>query len=77
MLDWTDEKDVSDAKDGGVMKKILREGEGWEHPKDDWKVQVTYTAYLVNTDGMFTFQQKYLFPRLSSLVPHQSTLLLL
>lgn len=32
LLSWTSVNDIS--KDGGVIKKILKEGEKWENPKD-------------------------------------------
>lgn len=32
LLSWTSVKDI--CKDGGVIKKILTEGEKWENPKD-------------------------------------------
>jgi hypothetical protein len=38
LIDWIEEKDVSHAKDGGILKRITTEGEGWEKPKDDTKV---------------------------------------
>lgn len=32
LLSWSSVKDI--CKDGGVFKKILKEGEKWENPKD-------------------------------------------
>ena len=32
VLSWCSVKDV--CRDGGVMKKIIREGQSWETPKD-------------------------------------------
>lgn len=32
LLSWTCVKDIS--KDGGILKKIVTEGESWENPKD-------------------------------------------
>lgn len=32
LLSWTSVKDI--CKDGGIFKKILKEGEKWENPKD-------------------------------------------
>eukprot|EP01118_Nematostelium_gracile_P008630 TRINITY_DN2861_c0_g1_i1.p1 TRINITY_DN2861_c0_g1~~TRINITY_DN2861_c0_g1_i1.p1 ORF type:complete len:461 (+),score=175.22 TRINITY_DN2861_c0_g1_i1:103-1383(+) len=48
MISWMDEKDVTDSKDGGVLKKVLIEGEGWETPKEDSKVKVNYK--ILNDD---------------------------
>jgi len=48
LLGWTEEKDVSVNHDGGVMKKTLTEGEGWENPKDDVRVKVNYVLKLSN-----------------------------
>jgi FK506-binding protein 4/5 len=38
LISWTDEKDLSTKKDGGMMKKTLKEGEGWETPREESKV---------------------------------------
>jgi len=38
LLDWSDEDDL--LHDGGLMKKVVREGEGWKRPKEDEKVTV-------------------------------------
>jgi len=41
LISWTDgEKDVSEKKDGGIMKKIQKNGDGWETPRDEAKVKV-------------------------------------
>lgn len=32
LLSWTSVKDI--CKDGGIFKKVLAEGEGWQNPKD-------------------------------------------
>lgn len=32
LLSWISVKDI--CKDGGIIKKILTEGEGWQNPKD-------------------------------------------
>lgn len=41
LISWTDgEKDISEKKDGGILKKMNKNGEGWETPKDDAKVKV-------------------------------------
>lgn len=40
--------DISPAKDGGVMKEILKEGEGDETPKAGCKVHVHYTGTLLD-----------------------------
>ena len=32
LLSWTSVRDI--CKDGGIFKKILKEGEKWENPKD-------------------------------------------
>lgn len=43
LLSWTEEKDVSEKKDGGIMKKTLEEGDGWETPNELCKVKINYT----------------------------------
>ncbi|KAG6731056.1 hypothetical protein I3842_01G110900 [Carya illinoinensis] len=44
LLSWTSIKDI--CKDGGILKKILTEGEKWENPKDLDEVFVKYEARL-------------------------------
>ncbi|KAL4306925.1 hypothetical protein AHAS_Ahas16G0227000 [Arachis hypogaea] len=44
LLPWTSVKDI--CKDGGIFKKILKEGEGWENPKDPDEVLVKYEVLL-------------------------------
>jgi len=41
LISWTEgEKDVSEKKDGGILKKINKNGEGWETPKEESKVTI-------------------------------------
>ncbi|WOK94503.1 70 kDa peptidyl-prolyl isomerase-like [Canna indica] len=44
LLSWSSVKDI--CKDGGIIKKILKEGEKWETPKDPDEVLVKYEARL-------------------------------
>nr|XP_043612277.1 peptidyl-prolyl cis-trans isomerase FKBP62-like [Erigeron canadensis] len=44
LLLWTKVKDI--CKDGGILKTILTEGEGWQTPKDADEVLVKYEARL-------------------------------
>ncbi|KAK6940480.1 FKBP-type peptidyl-prolyl cis-trans isomerase domain [Dillenia turbinata] len=44
LLSWTSVKDI--CKDGGIFKKIIKEGEKWENPKDLDEVLVNYEAQL-------------------------------
>ncbi|KAF7803973.1 70 kDa peptidyl-prolyl isomerase-like [Senna tora] len=46
MLSWITIRDLSG--DGGIMKKIIREGEGWATPRDADQVLVKYEARLEN-----------------------------
>jgi len=48
LISWTDEKDLSSNKDGGVRKKILKEGEGWDTPREESKVTVKLTGRLLD-----------------------------
>ncbi|KAG6553480.1 hypothetical protein Mapa_004392 [Marchantia paleacea] len=47
LISWASVKDI--CKDGGIVKKVLKEGEKWETPKDPDEVTVRYQARL--TDG--------------------------
>ncbi|KAI3676889.1 hypothetical protein L1987_86503 [Smallanthus sonchifolius] len=44
LISWTKVKDI--CKDGGILKKILTEGENWQTPKDPDEVLVKYEARL-------------------------------
>lgn len=73
LLSWTSVNDIS--KDGGIIKKILKEGEKWENPKDLDEVIVNFEARL--DDGKvveksdrveFTVKDGYFCPALSKAV---------
>ncbi|KAL6009867.1 hypothetical protein ACLOJK_000298 [Asimina triloba] len=49
LLSWNIVRDLSG--DGGILKKIIREGEGWANPRDADEVLVKYEARL--DDGSF------------------------
>lgn len=73
LLSWISVKDI--CKDGGIFKKILVEGEGWQNPKDLDEVFVKYEASLEDgtvvskSDGVeFTVQDGYFCPALSKAV---------
>ncbi|XP_042956632.1 peptidyl-prolyl cis-trans isomerase FKBP62 isoform X2 [Carya illinoinensis] len=73
LLSWTSVKDI--CKDGGIFKKILKEGEKWENPKDLDEVHVKYEALLedgpliAKSDGLeFTVQEGHFCPALSKAV---------
>ncbi|KAG0453654.1 hypothetical protein HPP92_024958 [Vanilla planifolia] len=64
LLSWSSVKDI--CKDGGIFKKILKEGEKWENPKDLDEVLVKYEAFLEDgtviskSDGVeFTVKDGY------------------
>jgi len=42
LLSWVEETDVSSKKDGSVMKKITKEGEGYDTPSEGSTVTVDY-----------------------------------
>ncbi|CAI9099469.1 OLC1v1036296C1 [Oldenlandia corymbosa var. corymbosa] len=56
LLSWTSVKDI--CKDGGILKKVLVEGEGWQNPRDLDEVFIRYDAQLMdgtvisNSDGI-------------------------
>ncbi|XVE84634.1 hypothetical protein DITRI_Ditri17bG0028400 [Diplodiscus trichospermus] len=73
LLSWTSVKDI--CKDGGILKKILVEGEKWENPKDMDEVFVKYEACLEDgtlisqSDGVeFTVGDGYFCPALAKAV---------
>lgn len=73
LLSWTSVKDI--CKDGGIFKKILKEGEKWENPKDPDEVLVKYKARLEDgtvvseSEGVeFTVKEGYFCPALAKAV---------
>lgn len=73
LLSWVSIKDI--CKDGGIFKKIVKEGEKWENPKDLDEVFVKYEAKLEDgtivsmSDGVeFTVEQGHFCPALSKAV---------
>ncbi|XP_020961292.1 peptidyl-prolyl cis-trans isomerase FKBP62-like [Arachis ipaensis] len=73
LLPWTSVKDI--CKDGGIFKKILKEGEGWENPKDPDEVLVKYEVLLedgkavAKSDGVeFSIREGHYCPALSKAV---------
>ncbi|MCL7034530.1 hypothetical protein MKW94_011485 [Papaver nudicaule] len=54
LLSWSSVKDI--CKDGGIVKKVLTEGEKWENPKDLDEVLVKYEARL--EDGSVVSQSE-------------------
>ncbi|XP_057808471.1 peptidyl-prolyl cis-trans isomerase FKBP62-like [Salvia miltiorrhiza] len=73
LLSWVSVKDI--CKDGGIFKKILKEGEKWENPKDPDDVLVNYVAKLedgtviTKADGVeFTVEEGHFCPALAKAV---------
>ncbi|KAF3327741.1 peptidyl-prolyl isomerase-like isoform X1 [Carex littledalei] len=73
LLSWSSVKDI--CKDGGIIKKIITEGEKWENPKDPDEVLVKYEARLENgtviskSDGVeFTVKDGYFCPAIAQAV---------
>ncbi|KAB1225581.1 Peptidyl-prolyl cis-trans isomerase FKBP62 [Morella rubra] len=73
LLSWSSVKDI--CKDGGIFKKIIKEGEKWENPKDLDEVFVKYEARLedgtliAKSDGVeFVVKDGHFCPALSKAV---------
>ncbi|KAM3189832.1 hypothetical protein ACQJBY_068222 [Aegilops geniculata] len=73
LLSWTSVRDI--CKDGGIFKKILKEGDKWENPKDPDEVFVKYEARLEDgtivskSEGVeFTVKDGHLCPALAKAV---------
>lgn len=73
LLSWTSVKDI--CKDGGIFKKILKQGEKWENPKDPDEVLVNYEVRLedgkvvAKSDGVeFAVREGHYCPALSKAV---------
>ncbi|XP_008794657.1 70 kDa peptidyl-prolyl isomerase-like [Phoenix dactylifera] len=73
LLSWSSVKDI--CKDGGIIKKILKEGEKWENPKDLDEVLAKYEARLEDgtviskSEGVeFTVKDGFFCPALAKAV---------
>lgn len=56
LLNWKSIKDISG--DGGVIKKILKEGEDWDNPKDRDEVIVKYRAKVKGSEEPFASSEE-------------------
>lgn len=61
LLSFSAEKDVSEAHDGGVLKKVLAEGEGYETPSDGTTATVRYTARVKATGATYDQSDAFTF----------------
>ncbi|CAN6238159.1 unnamed protein product [Urochloa humidicola] len=73
LLSWASIKDI--CKDGGILKKVLSEGDKWENPRDPDEVFVKYEARLEDgtvvskSDGVvFTVKDGLFCPAISKAV---------
>ena len=53
LLDFNDKEDVSKGLDKSVLKKVLKEGEGYSKPKELAKVKVHYSLSLPSAETPF------------------------
>jgi len=44
LISFTNEKDLTTKKDGGVLKKIIKDVDGWDKPNEDAKVKFHYVG---------------------------------
>ncbi|XP_019261856.1 PREDICTED: 70 kDa peptidyl-prolyl isomerase-like isoform X2 [Nicotiana attenuata] len=74
LVSWNSVRDITG--DGGILKKIIKEGEGWATPKDVDEVLVKYVASSADgktlsrsDDGVeFSLLDGYLFPAMTKSV---------
>lgn len=50
LISWITDSDITEAKDGGVKKKTITEGEGWEQPNEGATVKLRYTEIHPSTE---------------------------
>lgn len=60
LLEMFETKDVSFNKDNSVMKKQMKEGEGWDTPKDGCRVKLAVQSALADKQPLAGFQAKTL-----------------
>jgi len=53
LISFTNEKDLTTKKDGGVLKKIVKDVDGWDKPNEDAKVKFHYIGKLKSTGKIF------------------------
>ncbi|KAM3339320.1 hypothetical protein P3S68_029189 [Capsicum galapagoense] len=74
LVSWNSIRDISG--DGGILKKIIKEGEGWATPKDVDEVLVKYVAssedgkiLSKSDDGIeFSFMKGHLYPAMKKCI---------
>jgi len=50
LISWEEEKDLTKNKDGGILKKIIKEGEKWENP--NYEAKCTFHLKVSGKDGI-------------------------
>jgi len=60
LISFSNEKDVSKAKDGSILKKIIKDGEGYETPNED--TTVTINISLSVAGKVIEKKDNYTFP---------------
>lgn len=48
LLSFSNEKDITKKRDGGILKKTLQEGQGWQQPNYEAKCVVNYVTCLAD-----------------------------
>ncbi|KAH3766815.1 peptidyl-prolyl cis-trans isomerase FKBP4 [Pelomyxa schiedti] len=61
LLNWCEEKDVSEKKDKSILMKVLKEGEGWETPSDETVCTINYSAKIKETGRIFETKENFTF----------------
>ncbi len=63
LLSWNSVKDITPAKDGGIIKTVVTEGEGWASPKDNDEVlgnlNVKFACLMCMLEWLVIIRAKY------------------
>jgi len=53
LISFVNEKDLTSKRDFGVLKKVIKDVEGWERPNEDAKAKIHYIGKLKSNDKVF------------------------
>jgi len=58
LLSFSNEKDITKTRDGGILKKVLLEGQGWQQPNYEAKCVINYITRLADGTEVENVKEK-------------------
>jgi FK506-binding protein 4/5 len=60
LLSFSNEKDITKKRDGGILKKTLQEGQGWQQPNYEAKCVINYVTRLADGTEVENVKEKHI-----------------